>query len=245
MQYEKGEVVALSASAYSGYTFEGWESNGEIISTQPTHFEVTMDANKTITAKFTALLFGIEKGTVVYDETSISHDGYDYLHVPSTTIITLVFDNYGRRYRRSTEMAHGYPNTYIHDAIAKKSYEVSHYSQTYVERDYTDFFDITGSRYLYLGDDGWQSNAAYTQLENKTIAGKECTVFFRDDGTAYDNVKVTNEYAGWNRILFLWHNIHVGTRGFTKLEVIDFSEEIEDPENIFLPPPGYEKVTSF
>ena len=52
VKYDKGEKVTLTATAATGYTFEGWESGGTVIFNQPTGFEVTMDANKTYTAKF-------------------------------------------------------------------------------------------------------------------------------------------------------------------------------------------------
>ena len=52
-KYDAGEKVTLTATANSGYEFVGWERGGTIVFTQPSGFEVTMDADKSYTAKFT------------------------------------------------------------------------------------------------------------------------------------------------------------------------------------------------
>ena len=53
-KYENGETVTLTVEANTGFTFDGWYSGTTKVFDQPTGFAVTMDADKTYTAKFAA-----------------------------------------------------------------------------------------------------------------------------------------------------------------------------------------------
>jgi len=67
-KYDAGTKVTLTATVNSGYEFVDWESGGTVVFNQPQDFEVTMDANKSYTAKFIAevgpLLYGTWTGNL-------------------------------------------------------------------------------------------------------------------------------------------------------------------------------------
>ena len=161
--------------------------------------------------------FGIEKGTVTYRYTVFRPEQDD---IVQTQI--MAFDKKGKQFRLSLGSI-----VYIDDAIANKFYQINTITETYTESDYS---EIMGS-YLYLGDHEWLSpeHTQLTKEPNKTIAGKDCTVY------SLSQFGETYEWGGWNRIIFWMNPVTVG--GNDRLEAISFSEEID--ANIFTVPSHY------
>ena len=165
--------------------------------------------------------FGIEKGKVSYRETTFNPGQDD-----DVQYFTMTFDKKGKLFRLSFGSI-----VYIDDAIANKFYQINTFTETYTESDYSGIMAL----YLYHGDHEWQSPAYahFTKEDNKTVAGKNCTVY------SWSSSGLRVEWGGWNRILF-WNQPRTDN---DRLEATSFSEEID--ADSFTVPPGYEKVTSF
>jgi len=172
-------------------------------------------------------MYGVKKGTIVY---KIS-DWYDEEATIETH--TVIFDDNGKRTRLET----GDDDIMIFDAIAGKMYILYPSDKEYLEMSYSGY-GLLGA-YLYLGDDlnsAWRHFPGFKKLSNKTIAGKNCTVYsWSADG-------VTVEWGGWNRITFWCQSYEgaPGSSGSSRLEATSFKETI--PDNSFTPPSDYTKI---
>jgi len=175
-------------------------------------------------------LYGVEKGTIVYKKTSWYDDDE-----PEVVTQKVIFDKQGKQFR--LEDGEGY--VYIADDIAKKFWMISLSEEKYWEMDNASAGFNTA--YLYWGDDLnsiWSKQPGYKKESNKTIAGKNCTVYsWNSDGEKY-------EWGGWSRITFWMHSYEgsPGSDGATKLEATSFTESIPSGNN-FLPPSDFTKIT--
>jgi|GEM_PF-2934581 len=171
-------------------------------------------------------MYGVNKGTIEYKSTSFHGS-----EVLSSEKHTIIFDDKGQRSRLEIE---GSEEVLIFDAIAKKYYILMPYAKEYIEMPYSGY-GLLGA-YLYLGDDlnsVWKHYSGFKKLSNKTIAGKNCTVY----SWSYGGESV--ECGGWKRITF-WLQSSSASGYSSRLEATSFKETI--PGNSFTPPADYTKI---
>ena len=90
--YEEGTTVTLTATAKTGYTFDGWYSGTTNVFDQPAGFEVKMDANKTYTAKFVEEQTGTAQTGLTYVSTTPDGEKVYTLKVTQTVIKSTATD---------------------------------------------------------------------------------------------------------------------------------------------------------
>ena len=156
------------------------------------------------------LYFGVKAATIVYSQTS----GDDF---------KVIFDDGGKKFRLEEEGQ-------IIIANENTCYILDPENKTYIALDAA-FAGSFRVRFLFYGDDaskGWQYYPGFAKQSNKTIAGKNCSVYKWNDGDGG-----TIEWGGWSRITFLYKD------GDDKIEAKSFSESVAP--NSFIVPADYEK----
>ena len=110
------------------------------------------------------LYFGIKAATVVYN----------YLSGDENHEMRIVFDDYGKKFRWETGNV-----IYIANEDAKTFYALMPEEKKYMELP-ASMATSWRMAFMYLGDDvnsAWKYHPGFTKLSNKTIAGKNCTVY--------------------------------------------------------------------
>jgi len=116
----------------------------------------------------------------------------------------------------------------IADATTKKAYKLNQANKTYYEEDsFAVFFTLY--LFIYPGDsEVVKDYPGYKQLPNRTIAGKNCTVY------SYTDKSNTITLGGWGGLVFFKEEPK------STFTVTSFSETI--PENSFTIPSDYQLV---
>jgi len=180
-------------------------------------------------------MYGVKAGTIVYSYTYWSGSP---VAMPFEETHKITFDNSGKRMRLERLFSDAY-DIVIYDLIAEKKYILYPEAKVYYEIPYPDYGELY--IYLFLGDDynsEWRNLPGFSKQANKTIAGKNCTVYsWTDDGQTF-------EWGGWNRISF-WMHVYTGapeTNYSYRMEATSFNENTP-PASSFEPPVDYEKIT--
>jgi len=172
------------------------------------------------TGEQTGLYFNIKSATVVYAATSYS----DF-----TGDMKISFDNYGKKFRYETS-----ESIFIFDEDAKTSYILMPDMKTYMESP-TDISSIRHA-FMYLGDateNVWQHYDNYKKETDRTIAGKNCSVFsWNDSGEDF-------MWGGWNTITFIYSTTINGTTEQFEAKSIAESANAND----FIVPADYTLIT--
>ena len=152
---------------------------------------------------------------------------------------TLIFDDFGEKYRIEVKDEYDNELIYICDEKANKSYTLFPGSMKYAETipagvkyEYF-YYDKNGTSWW---EDSSNSYGCFKKLSNRTIAGKECTVC-TSCGESYKY-----EHAGWKRIVFYTKTQskdYPDDDDATILEAKSYVESI--PANSFEVPAGYTK----
>ena len=182
--------------------------------------------------------YAIKQGTVEYDIQYYNTEP----NMGEDIKLVLIFDEYGKKLRVEHKQYDPYgtiftERIYIKNDVDKKYYVLFPPDMTYAETSLVDqvvnyfYYDYNGTRWW---DNG--SGDSFKKLPNRTIAGKDCNVCSVSDGDS------SNEYAGWNRILFYKKSgISASSDWFDEIiTATDFLETI--PPDSFTLPGGYTKM---
>lgn len=136
---------------------------------------------------------------------------------------TFIFDDFGAAFRIEV----GNECT-VADAATQKAYKLNSANKTYSEEDYA-AVRLRLQHFFYIGEDATVKKFPdYKKLPDRTVAGKDCTVF------SFTDQSKTITIGEWRGLLFLKES-----QGNT-FTATSFSETI--PENSFSVPSNYQLV---
>ena len=182
-------------------------------------------------------LFEVKAGTITYQYT------FDVDGDHTTDMCTMIFDDYGNLARIGDV---------IIDRISQKTYHLypdeKQYREFPLDSDLAQLWDK-----FYLGNDQrvWERKypnmiiSDFKKASDMTVAGKDCSVTLVDYKWEGTDDKCTMFWGGWRKITFwIYETIEgiEGSRGFRKLEAIDFTKTI--PSDCFSVPSDYTKKSN-